>query len=145
MHVPAPQQPSAAMPSAAQPFQEQHTAFQDQPFQERQLTPAADAGFASPADEGWRRADDVTSEGAEEVTSAGLPKRRPRARLVPGSAGSAVLAAPAAAARSNDNIRGRLSSYQRGVQQGRTGSNRDDASDRFPGRPTPGDHDEESS
>ena len=31
----------------------------------------------------------------DELTPAGLPKRRPRARLVPGSAGSAVLAPPA--------------------------------------------------
>ncbi|MDN5861177.1 MAG: sensor with HAMP domain protein, partial [Pseudonocardia sp.] len=100
----------------------------------------ADDGFANAADEGWRVADGVANERPEDMTSAGLPKRRPRARLVPGSAGSAVLAPPAAAGRSADNIRGRLSSYQRGVQQGRG-----DAGTTLPGRPGSGDHDEESS
>jgi hypothetical protein len=83
-----------------------------------------DAGFASPADDVWRQAaagGDETEESREEVTSAGLPKRRPRARLLPGSAaGSTVLSPPAAPeARNAENVRGRLASYQQGVRQGR--------------------------
>ncbi|MDT7710842.1 MAG: hypothetical protein QOG20_6449, partial [Pseudonocardiales bacterium] len=41
------------------------------------------------------------------------------ARLVPGSAGSAVLSPPVTASRSAETIRGRLASYQQGVRQGR--------------------------
>jgi hypothetical protein len=78
-----------------------------------------DRGFATEADDGWRAASGAVTDRASELTTAGLPKRRPRARLVPGSAGSAVLAAPASPARSAENIRGRLASYQQGVRQGR--------------------------
>ena len=75
--------------------------------------------FATVADEGWRAASGAAAERPDELTAAGLPKRRPRARLVPGSAGSAVLAAPASPTRSAESVRGRLASYQQGVSQGR--------------------------
>jgi Histidine kinase-, DNA gyrase B-, and HSP90-like ATPase len=79
----------------------------------------AEQAFATVADEGWRAASGAAAERPDELTAAGLPKRRPRARLVPGSAGSAVLAAPASPTRSAESIRGRLASYQQGVRQGR--------------------------
>ncbi|MFP5019526.1 nitrate- and nitrite sensing domain-containing protein [Pseudonocardia phyllosphaerae] len=86
--------------------------------------PAAD--FSSPADEAWQQAREVAGNEEEstrpdETTRAGLPKRRPRARLLPGSAaGSTVLSPPPAAeARSAESVRGRLASYQQGVRQGR--------------------------
>ncbi|ANY07138.1 nitrate- and nitrite sensing domain-containing protein [Pseudonocardia sp. HH130630-07] len=82
--------------------------------------------FASPADEVWRQAQEAGDAPAAEVpdeqlTQAGLPKRRPRARLLPGSAaGSTVLSpAPAAEPRDAESVRGRLASYQQGVRQGR--------------------------
>jgi signal transduction histidine kinase len=75
--------------------------------------------FATMADEGWRAASGAVAERPDELTAAGLPKRRPRARLVPGSAGSAVLAPPAGSTRNAETIRGRLASYQQGVRQGR--------------------------
>jgi len=88
----------------------------------REAAPA----FPTAADEGWRVADATAqataaeSEKQAETTDAGLPKRRPRARLVPGSAaGSAVLAPPSGPARNAEAIRGRLASYQQGVRQGR--------------------------
>jgi hypothetical protein len=83
--------------------------------------PVEASAFASTADEGWRAADKVapSSDRSDELTAAGLPKRRPRARLVPGSAGSAVLAPPVSPARSAESVRGRLASYQQGVRQGR--------------------------
>ncbi len=68
----------------------------------------------------------------DELTQAGLPKRRPRARLVPGSAGSAVLASLATPPRNPETIRGRLSSYQQGVRLGRENRLRGD------GEPTTG-------
>lgn len=97
-----------------------------------QSTIADASAFSTPADEGWLAASGIETERADELTAAGLPKRRPRARLVPGSAGSAVLAQPVSAARSAENIRGRLSSYQQGVRQGRESRVRgesDDAAD----------------
>jgi signal transduction histidine kinase len=86
--------------------------------------PAASQGtWTSPADEGWRAAQVVASPAAGETTQAGLPRRVPRANLVPGSVGSggqgsqdAVAEAPA---RSADTARSRMSSFQRGVREGR--------------------------
>ena len=107
--------------------------------------------FATEADEGWRAASGAAAERPDELTAAGLPKRRPRARLVPGSAGSAVLAAaPAASARSAESVRGRLASYQQGVRQGRENRLRRDPgaagtepapSGESPATPTGGEHD----
>ncbi|QJY46191.1 nitrate- and nitrite sensing domain-containing protein [Pseudonocardia broussonetiae] len=84
-------------------------------------TAAESSGFSSAADEGWRAANSAApaTDRPDEITAAGLPKRRPRARLVPGSAGSAVLAPPVSPARSAESVRGRLASYQQGVRQGR--------------------------
>lgn len=107
------------------------------------------SGFASVADEGWRVASGMEQERAEELTAAGLPKRRPRARLVPGSAGSAVLAPPVTSVRSAETIRGRLASYQQGVRQGREsrmrGDSDVDAADAGTKPATAGGHDEELS
>ncbi|MCW0216103.1 MAG: nitrate- and nitrite sensing domain-containing protein [Pseudonocardia sp.] len=92
------------------------------PARPERPAPERDEEFATSADEGWRAAESTAAdaERSAEVTTAGLPKRRPRARLVPGSAaGSAVLAAPSAPSRSAEVIRGRLASYQQGVRQGR--------------------------
>ena len=79
--------------------------------------------WTSPADEGWRAAQVVAAPAAGETTTAGLPKRVPRANLVPGSVGGggqdAEGSAPAAPARTADDVRARLSSYQRGVREGR--------------------------
>jgi hypothetical protein len=107
--------------------------------------PAAD--FSTPADEGWLAASGAASERPDELTAAGLPKRRPRARLVPGSAGSAVLAPVVTSPRSAETIRGRLASYQQGVRQGRETRLRGFGSDDTPATPAAADadHDEETS
>jgi signal transduction histidine kinase len=100
----------------------------DLPVKWAESTPEAEQPpvFATAADEGWRVADATAqataaeSDKQAETTDAGLPKRRPRARLVPGNAaGSAVLAPPSGPARNAEAIRGRLASYQQGVRQGR--------------------------
>jgi hypothetical protein len=87
----------------------------------RPTQPAAtQSTWTSPADEGWRAAQAVAAPSAGETTQAGLPKRVPRANLVPGSVGNdqdgAVSAAPA---RTPDDVRSRMSSFQRGVREGR--------------------------
>jgi hypothetical protein len=88
-----------------------------------QLQPAAaQATWTSPADEGWRAAQVVAAPAAGETTQAGLPKRVPRANLVPGSVGGGDHdgAVPQAApVRTADDVRSRMSSLQRGVREGR--------------------------
>jgi signal transduction histidine kinase len=85
--------------------------------------PVSQGSWTSPADEGWRAAQVVASPAAGETTQAGLPRRVPRANLVPGSVGSggqgsqdAVAEAPA---RSAAVARSRMSSFQRGAREGR--------------------------
>ncbi|MBE3015365.1 hypothetical protein IL992_40315 [Microbispora sp. NEAU-D428] len=78
--------------------------------------------WSSPADAGWQAARAASEPALGGVTSSGLPKRVPKANLVPGSADPG--AAPAALAPSQpilspDRARGRLASLQQGVRQGR--------------------------
>ncbi|HEX8008108.1 MAG TPA: nitrate- and nitrite sensing domain-containing protein [Trebonia sp.] len=76
-------------------------------------------GWNSPADEGWRAAKVVASPAAGETTTAGLPKRVPRANLVPGSVGGGEDTEVAPPARSADTVRDRMASFQRGVREAR--------------------------
>lgn len=95
----------------------------------------AGTGWQTPADEGWQRAEAILAP-VSDVTSAGLPKRVPKAHLVPGSAAprhesvatasgggggtsQATLAPPALPPRTADAVRGRMSSFQQGLRRGR--------------------------
>ncbi len=81
---------------------------------------AAQSSWTSPADEGWRAAQALTEPAAGETTQAGLPRRVPRANLVPGSIGSGGPDVEAEGpARSPDVARNRMASFQRGVREGR--------------------------
>jgi signal transduction histidine kinase len=81
---------------------------------------ATQPSWTSPADEGWRAAQALAAPAAGETTQAGLPRRVPRANLVPGSIGSGGAEAEAEApARSPDAARNRMASFQRGVREGR--------------------------
>ncbi|GAA0368416.1 hypothetical protein GCM10009530_18010 [Microbispora corallina] len=84
--------------------------------------------WSSPADAGWQAAKAAAEPTLGGVTSSGLPKRVPKANLVPGSAtagapsGEPVAAAPPVApppVLSPERVRNRLSSFQQGVRQGR--------------------------
>jgi hypothetical protein len=81
--------------------------------------------WSSPADEGMRAARVAAAPMTGETTTAGLPKRVPRANLVPGSVGVASSAGAegsgetVAPSRSADDIRSRMSSFQRGVREAR--------------------------
>jgi signal transduction histidine kinase len=68
-------------------------------------------------DEGWRAAQALARPVTAEMTPMGLPRRQPRALLVPGAAGASQ--SSTVPARSAELIRGRLASYQQGVRQGR--------------------------
>jgi signal transduction histidine kinase len=80
--------------------------------------PAEPSSWTSPADDGWRAAQVVAAPSAGETTQAGLPRRVPRANLVPGSVGGSE-AETEAPARSADAVRTRMASFQRGVREGR--------------------------
>jgi signal transduction histidine kinase len=83
---------------------------------------AGSAAWSSPGDEGWRAAQAATKPVAAGLTQKGLPKRVPKSNLVPGSAGgtgAAKATPPAMPARSAEEVRGKLSSFHRGLRQGR--------------------------
>jgi len=85
---------------------------------------ATQGSWTSPADEGWRAAQAVAEPAAGEKTTAGLPRRVPRANLVPGSVGGngapgSQESATEAPVRSPDTVRNRMASFQRGVREGR--------------------------
>jgi signal transduction histidine kinase len=100
---------------------------------------SGNGGWASPADEGWQAAQMVHAPASAGVTPAGLPKRVPKANLVPGTAAAPAVGQAGVAAssvRSAAATRDRFASYQRGVLRGRaaasgTGSDggEDEASD----------------
>jgi signal transduction histidine kinase len=81
--------------------------------------PAAQPAWVSPADEGWRAAEALAVPAAGDTTQAGLPRRVPRANLVPGSVGGSADAEVETPARSADAVRNRMASFQRGVREGR--------------------------
>ncbi|WP_426512128.1 sensor histidine kinase [Dactylosporangium sp. McL0621] len=85
------------------------------------VPPPADAAAASArwrtrADDGWRAAAAAQKPSTDASTRSGLPIRSPQAQLVPGSVPDRPrkLNRPTA-----EELRGLLSSYQRGVQRGR--------------------------
>jgi hypothetical protein len=89
--------------------------------------PSRASAWQSPGDEGWQAAQALTKKKAPAVTtSAGLPKRVPKAQLIPGSAPSRPTSpqqqaqrSPALPPRSADAVRGRMSSFQQGIRRGR--------------------------
>ena len=82
----------------------------------------AHAAWETPADEGWQLAEALLAP-VSETTGAGLPKRVPKAHLVPGSAAARSSTpqseGPPLPPRTADAVRGRMSSFQRGVRRGR--------------------------
>ncbi|MEO3809769.1 nitrate- and nitrite sensing domain-containing protein [Sphaerisporangium sp. B11E5] len=82
-------------------------------------TPAG--GWGSSADQGWQAADAVKDPSLGGITAAGLPKRTPKANLVPGSAAPAAAPAPPPVRPelSADLVRARMSRFQQGIRRGR--------------------------
>jgi len=79
---------------------------------------AAAGSWSSPADAGWEAAEVAHAPVSSGTTGAGLPKRMPKANLVPGGVGG-TSPAPPAPARSAAQARERLASFQRGVREAR--------------------------
>ncbi|MGH8793214.1 MAG: ATP-binding protein, partial [Stackebrandtia sp.] len=83
---------------------------------------AAEKSWQTPADQGWQVAAEASRREAEDDTKAGLPRRKPGDRLVPGSVRQPEDEPPTAKLRRNpEGVRGLLSAYHRGVQRGRDG------------------------
>jgi signal transduction histidine kinase len=75
--------------------------------------------WQSPLDEGWQAAQALRSPIDHEMTEAGLPKRQPRAHLVSGADDMVAPPQRTSLARTPEEVRGRLSRYQRGLRVGR--------------------------
>ncbi|MBY8841563.1 nitrate- and nitrite sensing domain-containing protein [Streptomyces sp. SP2-10] len=99
--APAPQQPQASAPAPQRP--------------------ASNTGSwrTSPNDELVRQAERVRQPAAGGVTTSGLPRRVPRANLVPGTAQQQQNQAGPQVSRAPDDVRGRLTNLRRGIAQGR--------------------------
>jgi hypothetical protein len=87
---------------------------------------------SSVADEGWKAAEAAAVPSSSGTTVAGLPKRVPRANLIPGTAAESTAPAPA---RSAAATRDRFASLQRGMREGRaaSGTDKDDGTGDVPG------------
>ncbi|WP_146615590.1 sensor histidine kinase [Nonomuraea aridisoli] len=112
--VPAePSAPPAAAPSGGTPGKS--SLPQRKPGQS-----GAGASWSSPADSGFQAAQAAAQPQQAGTTASGLPRRVPKANLVPGTASLAEppIASPAPQI-SPERLRSRLSSFQQGVRQGR--------------------------
>ncbi|GAA0839308.1 hypothetical protein GCM10009525_50420 [Streptosporangium amethystogenes subsp. fukuiense] len=89
---------------------------------ERSATAGDPDGWNTPSDAGWRAAQAVSDPSLGGITAAGLPKRTPRANLVPGTAAStpsSPMPSSPTPSVSPDRVRNRLTSFQQGVRRGR--------------------------
>ncbi|MFF0862411.1 nitrate- and nitrite sensing domain-containing protein [Nonomuraea sp. NPDC003560] len=89
-----------------------------------QAVPSGEEAWQTAADAGWRAAAKASEPSLGGVTAAGLPKRTPKANLVPGTASQpaqqqAQQSPPPAPPVSADRMRSRMASYQKGVRRGR--------------------------
>ncbi|MCS0604322.1 nitrate- and nitrite sensing domain-containing protein [Streptomyces sp. LP11] len=110
----------------AQPQTPQQPQQQSQPQAPQPAAPAprrsmSDTGSwrTSPNDELVRQAERVRQPAAGGVTTSGLPRRVPRANLVPGTAQQQQHQAGPQVSRAPDDVRGRLTNLRRGIAQGR--------------------------
>jgi hypothetical protein len=79
--------------------------------------PEVEFDWGSSADIGWRAAEQASRPSVGGTTEGGLPRRVPQANLVPGSAMSLTVTAPAR--RDPAEIAAHTSGYFRGWQRGR--------------------------
>jgi signal transduction histidine kinase len=109
---------------APEPEPEPELIPEPMPPAEEPVRTGAHSAWQSPGDEGWQAAQKLGKSVPEVTTSAGLPKRVPKAQLIPGSApsrpgGGSLQRSPALPPRSADAVRGRMSSFQQGIRRGR--------------------------
>ncbi|WP_406318083.1 nitrate- and nitrite sensing domain-containing protein [Streptosporangium sp. NBC_01639] len=115
---------ASPQPGLPDPVIEAPTPVNGMPVQE--WVPARESdGWQTAADAGWQAAQAASDPALGGLTSSGLPKRTPKANLVPG----AVTAAPSSPMPplSPERARNRLSSFQQGVRRGRAELNENPA------------------
>ncbi|WP_431960799.1 nitrate- and nitrite sensing domain-containing protein [Actinacidiphila sp. bgisy160] len=111
------QQSGPAAP--AQPEPQSADGFPAQPAPSAPASDGESTEWRSTNDENWQRAEQARKPKAGGVTPSGLPRRVPKANLVPGTAQQTPQGGPMVS-RAPEDVRGRLSNLRRGVQQGRT-------------------------
>ncbi|MFJ8982155.1 nitrate- and nitrite sensing domain-containing protein [Streptomyces sp. NPDC102282] len=112
-------QPPAAEPQAPAAPQPVGTPPPAMPRRGAADTGATSSWRASPNDELVRQAERVKKPAAGGITTSGLPRRVPRANLVPGTAQQQNHQSGPQVSRAPDDVRGRLTNLRRGIQQGR--------------------------
>ncbi|MFE3602341.1 nitrate- and nitrite sensing domain-containing protein [Streptomyces sp. NPDC059142] len=85
----------------------------------------------SPNDELVRQAERAKKPQAGGITTSGLPRRVPRANLVPGTAQEQTTQTGPQVSRAPADVRGRLTNLRRGIQQGRQAGNTGPANNGF--------------
>ncbi len=85
--------------------------------EESALETTAEWAFGS--DEGWKAVEAVSQSAPATFTQAGLPRRRRGEQLLPGSAAPPAGATAPIPARDAHDVRGRLRSFQQGIERGR--------------------------
>ncbi|MFD3611734.1 nitrate- and nitrite sensing domain-containing protein [Streptomyces atroolivaceus] len=113
------QQPPEAEPQAPAASQPAGTPPPPMPRRGAADTGATSSWRASPNDELVRQAERVKKPAAGGITTSGLPRRVPRANLVPGTAQQQNHQSGPQVSRAPDDVRGRLTNLRRGIQQGR--------------------------
>ncbi|WP_333740527.1 nitrate- and nitrite sensing domain-containing protein [Streptomyces sp. IBSBF 2806] len=105
--------------AAAEPQQHEQQA----PAPPQRPAAATSSWRTSPNDELVRQAERVRQPAAGGVTTSGLPRRVPRANLVPGTAQQQQHQSGPQVSRAPDDVRGRLTNLRRGIAQGRQAGN----------------------
>jgi hypothetical protein len=89
-----------------------------QALQQPEPNPRSEQEWNSAADRGWKAARTAAEPLAGGLTTSGLPKRVPKANLVPGTAPKPENFKQMPT-RSADRVRNRFSGFQKGVRDGR--------------------------
>ncbi|MGW4794725.1 hypothetical protein ACWEPC_20180, partial [Nonomuraea sp. NPDC004297] len=90
-----------------------------------QAVPSGEESWRTAADAGWQAAARASEPSLGGVTAAGLPKRTPKANLVPGTASRPAQQQPQPQPQapvppvSADRMRSRMAGFQQGVRRGR--------------------------
>ncbi|MBP2358834.1 MULTISPECIES: sensor histidine kinase [Streptomyces] len=117
------QPPAAEQPQAPAAPEAADTPAPPMPRRGAADTAPTSSWRTSPNDELVRQAERVKKPAAGGITTSGLPRRVPRANLVPGTAQQQNHQSGPQVSRAPDDVRGRLTNLRRGIQQGRQANN----------------------
>ncbi|MFE9242120.1 nitrate- and nitrite sensing domain-containing protein [Nocardiopsis sp. NPDC006938] len=110
--------PIQQVPAAPQEPQEPQRTRRDAAVQQPEAGNRSEQEWNSAADRGWKAARTAAEPLAGGLTTSGLPKRVPKANLVPGTAPKPENFKQMPT-RSADRVRNRFSGFQKGVRDGR--------------------------